>query len=390
MKKLKVVFTFVEAGMGHIVPATGIADAFEKKYGNKFEVVRWKIFSGSENPIIKKYSEDIIAWVKMASKNKLGAFEEKLSYLVGSKFTLKVLDAKFKKAKAASIEEITQMEPALICSTYYSPSHFSIHARQAGKIDPIIATYTPDPVVYPSWDRGTDIFFVNNDAAARCALKYGFKEEQLFQVPFILRKEIESTTKDKREARRELGLAEDKFTVLMASGAYGTAKDKKVIDSILKEDLDINFVVVCGKNEELYKYCEQRSKEQRKTAFHYVGFTNKMFLYNSSANLMIGKSGANAMMESFYFDVPFIATSAANLLEQYICKYYIKEKNCGEKIFSPKKVGKRIAEIVKEPSILEKYRTNLKGYQDSTGAEKVADKLYLMLKEKYKIEEKIV
>ena len=49
MKKEKVVFTFVEAGMGHIVPATGIADAFEKKYGDMFEVVRWKIFSESPN-----------------------------------------------------------------------------------------------------------------------------------------------------------------------------------------------------------------------------------------------------------------------------------------------------------------------------------------------------
>ncbi|MBO5394947.1 MAG: hypothetical protein J6A28_03480 [Clostridia bacterium] len=383
MEKQKVVFTFVEAGMGHIVPATGIADAFEKKYGEQFDVIRWKIFSDSQNPIIKKYSDDIIAWVKMASKNKLGAFEEKLSYFVGSKFTLKVLDAKFKKAKEASIDEIVKMNPALICSTYYSPSHFTVHARMQGKTDPIIATYTPDPVVYPSWDRGTDIFFVNNESAEKYALKYGFKESQLYKVPFILRKEIESTTKNKKEARRMLGLAEDKFTLLMASGAYGTSKDKKVIDNVLAQDLDINFVVVCGKNEELYKYCEEKAAQSRKTAFHYVGFTNQMFVYNSAADLMMGKTGANSMMESFYFGVPFIATSSANLLEQYICKYYIKDKQCGEKIFNPKKVGQRIAEIVENPAILEAYKKNLRGYQDSSGAERVADKLYEMLKAKY-------
>ena len=33
MVKPKVIFTFVEAGLGHIVPATAVSEAFTKKYG---------------------------------------------------------------------------------------------------------------------------------------------------------------------------------------------------------------------------------------------------------------------------------------------------------------------------------------------------------------------
>lgn len=384
MDKLKVVFTFVEAGLGHIVPATGIADAFEKKYGDKFEVVRWNIFSQSPNPIVKKYATDLFSWVKKAANNKLVAFSENISYMVGSKTTLKFLDNKFKKAKKAIIQEIVDMNPALICSTFYSPSHFALEARRQGLLDTIVATYTPDPVVYPAWDRGTDVFFVNNDAAHRFAVKKGFKEEQITQVPFILRKEIQDTTNNKQEARKTLGLDENKFTVLMASGAYGTNKDQKVIDEILSKNLDINFTVVCGKNEKLFEYCQNyKLPKDSKTNFHFVGFTNKMFLYNSAANLMIGKSGANAMVESFYFGVPFFVTSSANLVEKYIREYYITEKHCGEKIFNPKKLADTIQAIIKNPELLEKYYDNLKPYNDFTGGEKIADKLYEMLKEKY-------
>lgn len=388
MDKLKVVFTFVEAGLGHIVPATGIADAFEKKYGDKFEVVRWNIFSQSPNPIVKKYATDLFSWVKKAANNKLVAFSENISYMVGSKTTLKFLDNKFKKAKKAIIQEIVDMNPALICSTFYSPSHFALEARRQGLLDTIVATYTPDPVVYPAWDRGTDVFFVNNDAAHRFAVKKGFKEEQITQVPFILRKEIQDTTNNKQEARKTLGLDENKFTVLMASGAYGTNKDQKVIDEILSKNLDINFTVVCGKNEKLFEYCQNyKVPKDSKTNFHFVGFTNKMFLYNSAANLMIGKSGANAMVESFYFGVPFFVTSSANLVEKYIREYYITEKHCGEKIFNPKKLANAIETIVKDPELLEKYYENLKPYNDFTGGEKIADKLYQMLKEKYSLGE---
>ena len=388
MEKLKVVFTFVEAGLGHIVPATGISDAFEKKYGDKFEVVRWNIFSQSPNPIVKNYGDYLISWVKKAPNNKFMAYTENLSYMIGSKTTLKVLDSKFKKAKEAIIQEIKEMNPALICSTFYSPSHFALEAKKMGLTEAIVATYAPDPVIYPAWDRRSDVFFVNNDAAYRMALKKGFKEKQVIKIPFILRKEIQYTTKDKKEARRALGLDEEKFTILMANGAYGTSKDPKIIDEILKKNLNINFVVVCGKNEELFEYCKNyQIAKNSNTSFHFIGFTNQMFLYISSANLMIGKSGTNALNESFYFGVPFFVTSSINLLEKQTRKYFINEKHCGKVILNPKKLAAELEKIVSNPEVLEKYIENLKPYQDSTGSEKIADILYDMLKEKYNLKD---
>ena len=38
MDKPRVVFPFVEAGFGHIMPMTAVSQAFEEKYGDRCEV----------------------------------------------------------------------------------------------------------------------------------------------------------------------------------------------------------------------------------------------------------------------------------------------------------------------------------------------------------------
>ena len=57
MSKPKVVFTFIEAGMGHIMPLKNIADCFEKKYGDKVECVRSNFFKDSNNPALIKFEK---------------------------------------------------------------------------------------------------------------------------------------------------------------------------------------------------------------------------------------------------------------------------------------------------------------------------------------------
>ena len=57
--KPKVVFTMVEAGMGHIIPMQVIASAFESKYGDKCEVVTTHIFSESEYRAVREMGEEL-------------------------------------------------------------------------------------------------------------------------------------------------------------------------------------------------------------------------------------------------------------------------------------------------------------------------------------------
>ena len=68
MSKPRVIFPFVEAGFGHIMTERSICDAFEKKYGAYFEVVRSNFFSETDSEIMKKFETRLGNEVRMYNK----------------------------------------------------------------------------------------------------------------------------------------------------------------------------------------------------------------------------------------------------------------------------------------------------------------------------------
>jgi processive 1,2-diacylglycerol beta-glucosyltransferase len=383
-KKPRVVFTFVEAGMGHIVPATGIADAFEKKYGDKCEVVRTKIFSDSKNPKIVEYQQKLIDDVKHLARSQTYAFlEYYLGEMVGSKRALDFLDFLFRNVKQEIIEEIVELKPDLIFSSYYSPTHFACEARERKMMDCLIATYSPDPVVYPAWDTRGDLFLTINSQAYECALKKDFPEKTIKTIPFIYRKEISEINVPKSEMKEKLGLDKDKFTILLADGAYGQ-KNLVAFTKILAQlDANINVVAVCGKNEEAYKKLKNFDKVNKKVNLIVLGFVKNIFDYLYVSDLFVGKGGGNSIPEALYFGVPVIVSSFANVLEEKTADFYINKKDCGMIIRDKGKFKKTINKILKDPTCLDKYRENSKVFHDSTGAEKGADEIFNLLKTKF-------
>ncbi|MBQ1846593.1 MAG: hypothetical protein II135_01180 [Clostridia bacterium] len=65
MKKIRVLFPYVEAGFGHIMPMKSIDQTFRKKYGDKVEVVSSKFFTETGNPHLTKYEQMISKQVRI-------------------------------------------------------------------------------------------------------------------------------------------------------------------------------------------------------------------------------------------------------------------------------------------------------------------------------------
>lgn len=381
-KKPRVVFTFVEAGMGHLVPIIGISDAFERKYGDKCEVVRWKIFSDSKHQEVIEYQQSIINDTKRQGKNKIYAILFWwLSEFLGKRGSQGFTDFHFRKAVPHIVESIKQIKPDLIFSAYCSPSHFACKAKKSGEIDPIIGTYIPDPIIHNGWEKKSDFLIVNNEQAYKIAKKDKFKN--IHKVPFILRKEATDITETKEQMREKLGLPKDKFTILLCDGAYGQKNLVKFSEELIKLDYPITVISVCGKNEEAFNYLNGLKNEVNpKVAFLPLGFTKNMLDYDRATDLFVGKAGPNSSNEAFFFGVPVIITSYANEGERFTA-YYYKKLGRGEIIKSKRKFIKRIKDILENPKILEKYKENLKELQDNSGAEKASDIIYEKLQEKF-------
>lgn len=96
-------------------------------------------------------------------------------------------------------------------------------------------TYCPDPVLGQQWDRRGDVFALSSASGrARAMSELRLRKKDVFDIPFLIRKEVAEYNQGKAYYRKQLGLPEDNFTILLADGAYGAGKLRKTVYELLK------------------------------------------------------------------------------------------------------------------------------------------------------------
>ena len=381
-RKPKVVFTYMEAGFGHITPMSGMAKAFSEKYGDKCEVSEIYPFSDSQNKSVRKMGKTQVSFIKLLSKSKIYGKLEGISYNFSSAFVLKVIDLFFLRGRRKFFKEFKDYEPDLLVSSFYQPSHLARESNDRGLTNTLIATYSPDPYIYPAWDRKCDVFLVNNENAESSALKNGFKKEQVKRVPFIFSDKVKNYAKDKKSAREELGI-KDEFTVLITSGAYGAEKNKKLVKRLFASDAKMNVVMIFGEREKaIPKFMKFLKNKKEGITFYPIGFTDKMAEYMVASDVIIGKTGSNTVAEAAHFKRPMILNATASKLEEITADYYVKT-GVATKITSPRKIVSVIENEIRTNTGFYKDEERYKAFEDVSGAERAADILYELLKTKF-------
>ena len=381
-EKPKVLFTLVDAGAGHVVPIESVFAVFEKKYGDKCDLVKSYIFSDSQNQDVKNIGKAISTHSKRAMSNWFYNKFEAFSYLLGSKLVHFVLDAKFKKGRKAFFSEFEKINPDLIVSSYYKPSHLAYQSNEKGLTNTLIATYTPDTYVYPAWNKNCHLFLVNNSSAKEMAIKKGFDKKIIKQIPFIYSQSVTELNVDKFRAREVLGIEKEPFTVLFTCGAYGSKKILKLVQTLVKENLPINVVVACGKDEKMLNAVNELKNNLDKTNVYGIGYTDKLATYIKCADLMVGKAGMNTLMEAIYLGCPVVVHDRINRLEELTCQYFEKNKLV-IKALKIKKVISLIKTCLTDSECLKEYVERYSKYLDNSGAEQAADSLYQLLKTRF-------
>ncbi len=382
--KPKVVFTFVEAGMGHIMPMTGMLKAFTEKYGEKCEIQSLYPFSGSKHKEVRAMGKELDDFTINLSKGKALHFFEKVSFQFPSKMVLKCLDWHWGKKRKLYLEEYKDLKPDLLVASYYLPAHFASQLNKKGDWNSLIVSYAPDYCTYPAWDRDCDMYLIYNDMIEREALRKGFKREQLKRIPPVLKESLYSITKTKDELKKELGLDNEKITVVYANGAFGSRTTVKTVKALLASEINMNLVVVCGKNQKMYDEVKALADGHiGKVSITVLGFTDKMGEFMKAADICIGKGSANSVQESLYVGTPFIMSASANTTEDHSIEHYLGN-DLAIKAFKPSKIIEAIRKLEADRSCYQYMIDNYnQKFKDDTGAEKAADAIYELLKTRY-------
>ncbi|MDE5789199.1 MAG: hypothetical protein K2H78_02155, partial [Clostridia bacterium] len=252
MKKPTVLFPYVEAGMGHIVPMRAIARKFKEMYGGKVNCreISFYLASGLEE-LIEFENRMKNSVIKQNHRRAFGFFMTANMNFFGAKISTAASARCLKRGAAeAAISHMNALAPDLVVSTHWSTNYF------AAKCDkkPLTVLYCPDTRLYPLFEYPCDLTLVPTRFGYEEAIKKHrrrYNEHNLKCVPALIAEEAFAVPRDKKAVRAALGLNPDKFTVVLAEGGYGIGKCGQISRMIVARDLPVTLVVACGKNEKL-------------------------------------------------------------------------------------------------------------------------------------------
>lgn len=381
--KPKIVFNFVEAGLGHIMPMTAVYNAFCRKYGDKTEIVKSYFFQDAKNPKLEWVEKELITEVKKHNRQKgRGAMQIKCLDIFGQRIGLKFLYClKYGRGYKPAIKQLEDFNADLIFNTHFATLYYCCSAKRRGIINSKIYAYCPDPKIAKQWDNRADGIFVSSAKGAADAKAKTFKNVEIGVVPFLIRDEVKNYDQGREYYRKDLGLPTDNFTVLAHDGAYGAGKLEKTVNGLIKSNVKMTVIAVCGKNEELYKrFLELKPNDN--ITFVPIGFTDKMIEYVAACDMFIGKAGASSLAEPAYFKAPQIVNFCATPIEEWICAHHVDYLKTAIKVLDIEQVVKTTEEWAKNPEKMQPYVDACAESAKADGAEILADILYEKLTEK--------
>ena len=379
-KKPRVVFPYVEAGKGHIVPTHVVCEIFKRKYGDRVEVVESHFFTETGNSNMQKTEVLFKKAVQSQNRSPILSFLCKLGNLIaGNTFMLYVLlslSISGRKTNPLAVKHIEELDANVIYATHWAIPYY---VNQIKTPRPYTILFCPDVLSNGAFDVDCNNFLISNSIGYKKVMRYRmYAGGNVNQVPFPIRPESEFYRSDdtKRALREKLGIPQDEFVVTLCDGGYGMARLEKTVRHLLKLKAPMTVIALCGMNESL---CETLKSLTVPSGMRLIplGFTDKVLEYVAIANVFVGKSGANSMAEPAALGVPIIVTKCSTYVERGIKDFYVHTLKGGLYIPSSRQAAKKIVYLSQNRSELDKFSNNLRSNPiASYDAEATADLIW--------------
>lgn len=393
-EKPRVVFTYIEAGKGHIVPTRTVCDAFREKYGDRVELIESNFFTETGNPDMQKTEKLFTKAVKNQNRSPVLSVLCKIgNTIAGDNFALQVLlsqTASGRKTAPLAIKHMEELDAHLVYTAHWATPYY-INKMKTPR--PYTICFCPDVYSNGAFDVDCNNFLISSEVGEKKISRIRmYAGGNITRIPFPARPEIAMLKGRKEEIRRELSLNTDRFTVSLSDGGYGMARLEGTVRAIVElADLPITVIAFCGTNEELAAILRELAKNcpNENVELIVFGFTEKIVKYIAASDLYIGKSGANSIAEPASLGVPIIVTKCITYIEKGIKNYYVKNLKGAMYIPNAKRAARTALELVRDPERLSYYRDNLLNTPEELyNAEASADLIWQRLCELRYVEDK--
>ncbi len=210
-------------------------------------------------------------------------------------------------------ELLTSIKPAAVVSFHPLLNHLAAAAVRTGPAPtvPVITVITDLVDVHAGWaSRDVDAVVIPSPGGLDRCRRAGIPADRCHQLGLPVDSAFARPIPDdaeRRALRARLGLAEDRFTVLVCSGADGSGGLHRRARAIAESGLDVGLAVICGRNQTARK----RLSGLRDASGHPVpvlGFVDNMADWMRAADVVVTKAGPGTIVEALCSGLPLLLT----------------------------------------------------------------------------------
>lgn len=252
----------------------------------------------------------------------------------------------------------TENRPDLAVSVVPNFNRSMFQALRAAAPEVPYVTILTDMADYPPhfWiENQRQVFVCGTDTAAEQARAASAPGSEIHRVSgMILHPRFyEVPPVDRDVALRQYGLEPGVPTGLVLFGGEGSNKMLEIYDRIEASQLNVQLLLLCGKNEKLAAKLRARQGRIRK---HVEGFTRQVPSFMQVANFFIGKPGPGSVSEAIQMGLPVIVEKNAwTLPQERFNADWVKQQGVGESLGSFSEVVPALERML-VPATFEKLR----------------------------------
>ncbi len=371
--KGRLLFLYLKTGGGHLAPAKALADWISQNSQNDADVI---LHDGFEkvNPCVKWIVEDGYRHSQAKGKwmfeliyavNKIKLFAHLSSSLI-SRFVLSALEKTILEEKPSKI----------IIFHFFLIKPVKELLRRNGLEIPVLTVVTDPFTAHPIWflEKGQHFIVFSDHLKEYLERVENIESSRISVFPFVLSPKFNiSFDSEKGSALREqLGIGLSSKVILMLGGADGIPRGEKLLKSFAKSYLDVDVVVVCGRNKSLFDKAQAIKLKYNFKRLHVLGFVDFVYELLGISELVVTKCGASTFSE-------VLLSGKVPLVNSYIWEQekgnieFITRNGLGIYEPSTKRIISLAAELVKDESFYHSFRQNISGMQLTNGTPLVSN-----------------
>lgn len=360
--KKRVLVFFNRSGGAHV----STTRAIEESLGDGYEVIKVNF---SDTYFDKG---NFISWVSGGKYgtdywyNKLLKGDDiSLLNFLAKKVVPGALKNKHKKLVTHLKKDISELHPDLIVSTIPMVNGFlGAAARDLGK--PFLVTaLDAEPTNWLfgledySYDKFLYVSTIYSSYSEAKLKSFGFKEKNLASLPYPIRETFFERS-PREEERKELGVPEDAFVIMILMGGAGSSKIVRYTDIISRKFPGVYILACVGRSLNLKK---KLSRYERSRNVKVIGFTKKIPEIMRSSDVILTKPGPTTIMESIASGLPIMIDSISKqMFHEKAHADFVLNNDFGLEFTSRDSLIYGLGTLIKEGAVYRSIKKNISSY----------------------------